>query len=600
MITFVALLAAAFSCQQQPDAPAPKAPEHAGTPLPVPRAIAERRGERRIDIDGSLIEWPKIPPIEMVDARQLSGTAQGAWRGPSDLSAFVFMLWDDESLYVGATVQDDWHRALVGKGPSLTEIPACDSLVLTFDPGRDTRSLGPDQGRREDRVFWIGEEASHQLVQWDVLRGTANQLEDGRQVVSHDKEKGLTTYEARIPWRQILPSGATAKSGLVFDLELVINDYDEATDPMPQTRVGWTFGCGPRVDPGVFGSVMLVDAAAALEHMPEFPPRPPNATDPVPGPAHWRAVLAGLAAHPAQIYDGSAAPGEAGGVARLRLLEDIDDQCELFPRVDWLELHHRINRRMVREVAGIEQTGLPWFWKAGLSDLARRAEEQPADATMRIFRLPMGGWLVRTNGKNFAIDPAGNDIARLLWGGMEFVLVTQPLDMTRRNDQLLLRMASDKPPRPYLTHVVMHLPLIPMADESLVEPGKTYGQATGVQVHALGHKVADGSVPYALPYLVELPGGLTLLIPGPSAEVGDLPTTPVTAMVLSARNPHAAEISKHVQCNLIVLDDQFLPQTFPGVPRVRLRDLFALQQAMLPKPSVLLAPGESWDLRAVR
>lgn len=595
MITIAAMLLAALPALQQPSAqPGAQSPKP-GTPLPVPHAIVDRRGDRRIDVDSSLLDWPKTPPLELVDARQLSGTALGAWRGPPDLASFVFMLWDDQYLYVAATVQDDWHRALADKGPTLTEIPACDALVLTFDPERNTRAIGPDPGRTEDRVFWLADEPSHKLLQWDMLRGTARQLDDGRQVVSHDKEKGLTTYEARIPWGEILPGGTEVKAGLVFDLQVVINDYDEITDPMPQTRVGWTFGCGPRVDPGLFGSVMLVDDAAALSRMPDFPPRK-ELPAPVPGPAHWLDFLKQLGERGPAVHDGNKAPAEAGGIARLKLLEELDDQCERFPRVDWLQLHHHVNRRMLREVAGIESTGVPWLWNAALVQLSGRAEAAPPERSMRIFRLPMGGWLVRTNLKNFAIDPADNDIAGRLWGGMEFVLVTQPLDMTRRNDQLLLRMAADKPPRPFLTHIVFPLPVIPMADISVVEPGKSYGQATGTQVTALGTAAPDGSVPYSLAYRVDLPGGCKLLVVGPSTEVVDLPGEPVTAMILSARNPHAADIARHVSCKLILIDDQFLPQTYPGVRRVRLSDVFSLQQAILPKPSILLAPGEYWDL----
>ncbi|GAB4147756.1 MAG: hypothetical protein Fur0037_16020 [Planctomycetota bacterium] len=596
MISTAALVAAfAFFPQGEAGGKAPAG--RPGTPLPVPRAIVERRRDRRIDVDGSLLDWPTLPPIEMVDARQLSGTAQGAWRGPADLAAFVFLLWDEKDLYVGATVQDDWHRAMSDEGSVTSEIPPCDSLVLTFDPDRDTRDIGPDPGRAEDRTFWIAEEASHKLLCWDPLRGTASQPESGSQVVSHDKENGLTTYEARIPWEEILPPGREPATGTVFDLQVIVNDCDEVTDSMPQTRVGWTFGCGTTIDPGLFGSAMLVDDAKSLGRMPEFPEAPHRGHG-VEGPDAYRELLEGLAANGPAVYDGNGPAETAGGIRRLGLLERLEDQCERFPRVDWLQLHQRIHRRMLREVAGAMSRGLPWFWNAALVRVRRKAEEDVPERTMRLFRLPMGGWLVRTKLKNFGIDAAGNDLAEMLWGGLEFVLVTQPLDITRRNDQLLLRMASAKEPRPYLTHAALHLPLVSMADETLVEPGHDYGQATGAMVHALGEKLQDGSVPYALPYRVDLPGGLRLLVTGPATTAEELPAEPVAAILMTPRNPHAVQIARRIPCDVVILDDQFVPQTWVAWPRVRLRNLFALQKALLPTRSVLLAPGEHFDVSA--
>ena len=45
---------------------------------------------------------------------------------------------------------------------------------------------------------------------------------------------------------------------------------------------------------------------------------------------------------------------------------------------------------------------------------------------------------------------------------------------------------------------------------------------------------------------------------------------------------------------LVVLDDTFLPEASPERPRIALRGLHSLQQALAPTKSVLLAPGESW------
>ena len=71
-------------------------------------------------------------------------------------------------------------------------------------------------------------------------------------------------------------------------------------------------------------------------------------------------------------------------------------------------------------------------------------------------------------------------------------------------------------------------------------------------------------------------------------------------MILSPRNPLAIALARQAAVDLVVLDDAFLCASLPNVPRVALRDLHMLQKALLPMRSVVLAPGESWDLQAAR
>jgi hypothetical protein len=49
---------------------------------------------------------------------------------------------------------------------------------------------------------------------------------------------------------------------------------------------------------------------------------------------------------------------------------------------------------------------------------------------------------------------------------------------------------------------------------------------------------------------------------------------------------------------LVFLDESFLVQAHPTVARVTLRDLYAIQGALAPVPTVLLAPGESWTVES--
>jgi len=565
----------------------------------LPQSVVLPRGEKEIAIDGVLTDWPGLPAVILNDRRQLSGTALKAWNGERDCAALVFMMWDEDHLYFAGQVRDDWHRALDSETLQLSEIPLADSIVLTFDPQRDTRSLGPDKGRREDREFWLAEEVGREVVLWDRLRGTARTLDAkaARQVSLHDKEQGITTYEARIPWQEILPAGRRPEVGLILDLQIVVNDFDESTDPMPQTRIGWTFGCGPVIDPGLFGSMMLVGDRAALQgQVPEFAPKPAVGSTPLGSAAEWRDLSARLVQLPPAVHDGAKAPEQAGGLDRFQVLEAIDSHCERFPRVDYVEFQHRIHRRMSREVAGIRARGLPSWWLMRLEGMSKAAEDPIPRGVVRFFRIPMGGWLVGTPGGGFAIDPAGADLARLLWGRLEFAILTQPLDMTRRNDQLLVRMWLNEPARHVLSHIAFHLPLIPMRDMPLVVPGTECSPPEGLEIEVLGRKLADGSVMGACSYRVEVEDGPRILVVAPSLRLADISGDPVDVMLLSPRNPQSVEIANKVKPGLILIDEGFRCQAMPNVPRIRLRDLHALQKALQPHRSLLLAPGESWDV----
>lgn len=592
--TAAATITAALSLAAQ------QAPRQPPQPMLLPQGLALPRGDREITVDGSLIDWPKLPAMQLNDRRQLSGTGHGAWRGLADASAVVFMLWDPQGLYVACTARDEWHRALDANTLQLTEIPAADSLVLTFDPQRDTRANGPDPGREDDREFWLADENGREVVQWDRLRGTARVLPSpARMVVLHDQEQGITSYEALIPWSEILPPGRQPTAGAVVDLQMVLNDFDEKTDSMPQTRVGWTFGLGPVVDPGLLGSLMLCKDDLPLRGVvPEFPPKPSVTREPVDTPETWRDLTAQLLRRPPAVYDGAVTPQETGGVERFEVLEQIEGHVARMPRVDWLELHQRVNRRMTREVAGLAGRGLPLWWRERTHAVSKLGEDPVPAGALRLFRLPAGGWLVRNQRKNFLIDAAGPDIQQWLWGGAELCVLSQPLAMTRRNDELLLRMFTAKPARPVLAHIVFHLPVVAMEKMPLVQLGEPFGAGAGVEIEPLGAPMPDGSVPYDCSYRVQLDGCPDLLFVGPTLKATSVDETwAIGAMIVSARNRGVIELVRKVRPDLVLFDDAFLPQEYANLPRVRLEDLHALQRLLLPVRSVVLAPGESWTLR---
>ena len=161
---------------------------------------------RTIVIDGSLHEWPQpIPGILLGDPRQLSGTANRSFRGPSDCSAQAGMVWDSDYLYLFVLIRDDWGRAYAGRGTRVL-IPSCDTVQLTFDPKRNSRRHGSDPGRKEDREFWFGMTHSGKsfVVRREPLTGKATDKVGTKSRMLYDKKKRLFTLEAAIPWTSLL------------------------------------------------------------------------------------------------------------------------------------------------------------------------------------------------------------------------------------------------------------------------------------------------------------------------------------------------------------------------------------------------------------
>jgi hypothetical protein len=596
-VALFALLLAPAPAQQAPQSQGQQGRQQVKAML-LPQAVVLPVGDRKIDIDGSLIDWPKLPAMQLNDPRQLSGTRHGAWYGRADASAVVFMMWGEEGLYIACTALDQWHRELDAKTLALTEIPAADSLVLSFDPDRNTRANGPDPGRREDREFWLADETAREVVQWDRLRGAARMLpRPARMVVLHDKEQGLTTYEALIPWPEILPPGKQPQVGKSIDLQMILNDFDEVTDSMPQTRIGWTFGMGPVVDPGLLGTIQLVGNDAPMRGiMPEFPAKPGGGEAPAEPREYWRELSAQFIQNPPAVYDGMLTPEETGGIKRLRALEALDQHYARMPRVDNLEILQRVHRRMSREVAGLTARGLPSWWRERTHSISKQAEDAVPAGSMRLFRLPMGGWVVRCANKSFMIDAAGPDVDQWLWGAAQMCVLTQPLAMERRNDQLLLRMLMADPVHPVMTHIVFHLPVIAMEKIPLMRLGKPTSASAGVTVRGIGTAAADGSVPFDLGYRVQASGCPDLVIVGPTTKIEDVEAKPVGVLIASSRNRGVVEIAKKLKPGITLFDDGFLPETNKSRPRVTMKHLHQLQRALLPLKSVVLAPGESWTV----
>lgn len=570
-------------------------------PMPIPREFLFQRDEdTEIVIDGSVQEWPVMPAFGLDDPRQLSGTALGAWRGPTDLAARVFMLWDEKYLYLAANVLDDWHVALRKGAPRLSEIPPADALTLTIDPLRDTHAIGTPIGRDDDCVIWLAEVEGQgkQIVLWGKHRSVARFAEDGQAVVRRDVENRQTYYEMRLAWSDILPAGMKPEVSQVFDMQIEIDDLDEPTDPMPQTRLGWNFGMGPAIDPDAFGSVKLSDGTPSLLLDVSFgqPKIDPPASPPE-KPAFqrefWTALANDLASGVPVIHPDPDAPTDTD---RQRALALLDAELAQFSRVDLQLMQHRLHRRMRREGIGHMLRGLPYFWATLTRRVAEELESSPPESGFRLVRLPMRGYVVRTPNMVFAIDAAGPSIDQLLGNRIEMLLLTRPIDVTRRHDQLVLRAVRSDAASRVFTHLPFHVPGATVEEMPLVRPGENRSVGALV-VEVLDPPREDGKVSPALSYRLRFRDGSTMVIATPSFdEVWVTGDEPPDVLLLSAEHPRARAVAQRVSAGLVVWDDSLQCETARDIPRATLGYVNGLIEGCSPKRSVLLAPGDVIEL----
>lgn len=575
-------------------------------PQPIPRVIVKHLKSRKLTIDGGLSDWPKAVPLYLNDPRQVSGTGMGVWRGPKDLSAQAYLAWDDGNIYIALQIRDDWHRMLRKNTGLRQEVPPVDNVLLTFDPKRNTLGLGDDPGRLEDRSIWLAdaEELAGRILVWDRLRGNKKLSEEGKYAVARNQKAGLTVIEARIPFALILPIGSEAEDGSCIDLQVEINDYDEATDPMPQTRVGWNFGMGPRIEPGAFGTIMLKrEFDFAKDKIPSYPePGRSKLESPIMGRGAWLDWLDKLQEHPPAFVDAKVPdPAFAGGKQRYELLKKLDQRLAAFPRLDFLEYTYRIQRRMLREVAGMAQEGLPFMWREAFDRLDRRTKAKVTGDTIRISRLPVGGYYVQSADARFVVDPRGDSIERLyLRGGVDFCILTRPTDLTRRQDPLLIRMMASKQKRPFFTHINFHLTGAVPGSMFMCEPGKQYLMRGLRDIEALGRKTKTGKVTPSQGYLVRWGNGRSLLVAGNSLDLPDtahLKTGP-ELMIISPQHYRFRQLVQTLRPKKIILDEGLQAEEYPAnyAPRLRLEDMLKAQNQIKPLASVLLAPGETIEL----
>lgn len=206
------------------------------------------RDQAQVTIDGAITddEWGNAHATVIDKASQVVGISN--WGGPSDLSAEFRTKWDDDNLYLAIKVTDDVHHQPYTDGSTWQ----ADGIQLAIDPGR---IYGAGSRGYNEIGFALNNDGSVQKYRWIAVPGQFSGAFDGMKVAI--KRDGTTTsYEAAIPWAEIMPEGMTAKAGADIGFSFLINDSDG------QARRGWIQymgGIGGDKNPKYLADLALVD-----------------------------------------------------------------------------------------------------------------------------------------------------------------------------------------------------------------------------------------------------------------------------------------------------------------------------------------------------
>jgi len=206
---------------------------------------------KSVVIDGKLDEYSK--PLIFMDNESFEKLLYNSWNGKDDLSADIYLLWDDQNLYLAAKITDDAPFMNSKDGPDIWD---GDCIEVTFgmdekaDPqrlyfGKKDYQLGLSPGNKKDiragDWFWRRD---------DYIGGV--------EVAAQPWEKGYT-IEAKIPFSVL--GGFKPEVGKKFDFDVAVDDGDKSKRKI---QFVWTGTKDFYANPSEWGTAILVAPQAVL------------------------------------------------------------------------------------------------------------------------------------------------------------------------------------------------------------------------------------------------------------------------------------------------------------------------------------------------
>jgi outer membrane protein assembly factor BamB len=194
-----------------------------------------RRMTRPPEIDGELNDWWRdwsaidLSGPRYVQPIQLDGGRPGRWNGPEDLSAKLYMGWDEKYFYFALDVLDADLRPY----DSESDRWLGDCLLIAIDCKND----GGFRFMRDDMLLSLALTLPKKKKDEKEQKGDeedANKPE-GKYFVKRKDDGSGAVYEAEIPWALFVKNGVTngidpvtnaAQAGFTFGFNIVLIDDD--------------------------------------------------------------------------------------------------------------------------------------------------------------------------------------------------------------------------------------------------------------------------------------------------------------------------------------------------------------------------------------
>lgn len=204
----------------------------AKAPAEKPVAVAKRT-KTPIVIDGDFTPFSGSVPIVMdsdVSLKEGSG-----WKGPKDLSAKIYLMWDNEFLYMYAKITDDLPLTNSKTNGDIWNGDAIEVTVPGYQIG-----FGTGDGRANKPIVWI----------WRNRKPSS-----GKILVAKTIDPTGYALEAKVPWKEI--GSFTPKAGGNIAFDIAVDDADQ-TWARKQQFV-WSGDYLYYKDPDVWGMLRFED-----------------------------------------------------------------------------------------------------------------------------------------------------------------------------------------------------------------------------------------------------------------------------------------------------------------------------------------------------
>ena len=196
-------------------------------------------------IDGDLSEWTAADTVGMGRADQVRDKV---WRGPTDLSAYAYLQWDEQFLYVACAVTDDVFLASFPPA----EMRKGDSVLFAVSTNRRIPATPVGYGPADHEFGMALLDGAHPVLYrfagpTDTSVGLLK-----RGAVAARRVGTRTFYEAAIPWAEL--GKMRPAEGTLFGFAMRVND----SDGQAVGYIMWTEGMSGERRPLLFPPVKLV------------------------------------------------------------------------------------------------------------------------------------------------------------------------------------------------------------------------------------------------------------------------------------------------------------------------------------------------------